>query len=61
MIKKIIMAIAILLSLAQIGFVVYFLILYTTDNMPLFIFLFIVPLVNILAIILKYKYLVNQS
>jgi len=56
MIKQIITAMAILLNIVQIGFVVYFLMIYTTDNMPLFMFLFIVPLVNILAIILKYKY-----
>ncbi len=53
MIKKITVVSAILLSLAQIGFVVYFLMMNTTDNMPLFVFLVVVPAINILAIILK--------
>lgn len=51
MINKIIKAIAVLLSIAQVGFMAYFLIVYTTDNLPLFIFLIIVPLVNIFTII----------
>lgn len=53
--KKILSLIAILLSVAQVGFVVYFLAVYTTDNVPLFIFLFFVPLVNIIAVILNKK------
>lgn len=44
---------AVLLNIAQVGFVVYFLAMYTTDNFPLFMFLFIVPLVNIFAIFFK--------
>lgn len=53
MIKKIITAIAVLLNLAQIGFVIYFLMMYTTDNFPLFVFLLIVPLANLITIFLK--------
>lgn len=53
MIKKLVLISAILLNLLQIGFVVYFLMVYTTDNFPLFMFLFGVPLVNILAIVFR--------
>ena len=57
MIKKIITAIAILLSIGQVGFVVYFLMMYTSDNVPLFMFLLAVPLVNLLALYLsKHQY-----
>ncbi|MFH0739627.1 MAG: hypothetical protein V1819_00735 [bacterium] len=52
---KILNYLAIFLSVAQIGFVVYFLAVYSTDNMPLFIFLFFVPLVNIFAVIFNKK------
>lgn len=51
MTKKIIMNLAIILSLAQVIFVISFLSNNSSDNMPLFIFLFIVPVVNISAII----------
>ncbi len=50
---KILNLLAIFLSVVQIIFVVYFLVVYTTDNLPLFVFLFFVPLVNIFAIIFK--------
>jgi hypothetical protein len=54
-IKKILNLIAIFLSIIQIGFVIYFLTIYTTDNMPLFIFIFFAPLVSILAIVFNKK------
>jgi hypothetical protein len=52
---KILKLTAIFLSVAQIGFVIYFLGTNTTDNMPLFIFLFLVPLANMLVIIFNKK------
>ena len=53
MIKKIIKAIAIVLSVVQIFFVISFLANNTSDNMPLFVFLFVVPVVSLIAIIFK--------
>lgn len=50
---KILKFIAIILSLGQIAFVVYFLVRYTTDNFPVFAFLFIVSAVNLFALIFK--------
>ena len=48
---KILNFLAILLSVTQVGFVAYFLTMYATDNMPLFMFLLTVALVNILAVV----------
>lgn len=57
MIKKIITTIAIILNLSQVIFVVYFLTMFTTDNLPIFIFLLVVSLANLLMIVLnKYKH-----
>ena len=55
-IKLIVKLIAIILSLAQIVFIIYFLFMYSTDNATLFIFLLIVPLVNIFVIIFINKH-----
>ncbi|MDD5738968.1 MAG: hypothetical protein PHY72_03555 [Candidatus Pacebacteria bacterium] len=52
---KILDYLAIFLSVAQISFVVYFMIAYTTDSMPLFVFLLSVPLINIFAIVKNIK------
>ena len=50
MTQRIIKTFAAGLSLAQIIFVVSFLANNTSDNMPLFVFLFFVPAVNIFAL-----------
>jgi len=51
MAPKIIMALAVILNLAQAIFVISFLSNNSSDNMPLFILLFVVPVLNIFAII----------
>ena len=50
---KILKFIAIILNLSQVAFVVYFLARYTTDNFPVFLFLFIVSAVNLFVLVFK--------
>lgn len=50
---KILKYIAIILSIAQIGYLGYFLMDNSTDNLPFFIFLIIVPIINLIALIFK--------
>lgn len=50
---KILKYIAIILSLAQIAYLAYFLTDNSTDNLPLFIFLIVVPIINISALIFR--------
>ena len=47
--------VAAFLSLAQIAFVIYFLVSYPTDNLPLFVFLLVVPAVNLSVVCHKTK------
>lgn len=55
--NKIITTIAVILNLAQIIFVIYFIFMYSTDNMPLFLFLLAASFANLLAIVFNnYKY-----
>lgn len=44
-----------LLSLAQIAFVIFFLVNYSTDNLPLFVFLLVVPIINLSVIFHKIR------
>lgn len=54
--KKAIRAVAFILNLLQLGLILNFLLNNTTDNLPLIIFLGVVPLFNLVIFGLK-----NQS
>jgi hypothetical protein len=55
--NKIITTTAVILNLAQVIFVIYFIFIYSTDNMPLFLFLLAVAFANLSAIIFNnYKH-----
>lgn len=55
MAKNPFMLLTVFLNVVQIGFVVYFLTKYSTDNVPLFILLAVVPMANLVAIALVQK------
>jgi len=53
---KFLKPLVIILNIAQITFIVYFLSVYSTDNSPLFVFLFVVPAVNLFVFLINNKF-----